>query len=196
MEFDPARTDPRENTALQYALIDLLIQSGIVDPEELNRLVTLWRSEMGLKSEFDPLSVLEQRGRQVEVRKQQPFKIENPRVLVIDNLKYTRDLVRNTLGSQKIQVIAEAATGNEAIEKFESYLPDVVIMDVDLKDMNGFDALRVFRQHSPQVLVIIMTGHPSLELVKKAIALGPVDFLVKPLDVNRLISTFQKLISA
>lgn len=112
------------------------------------------------------------------------------RVLVVDDALYSRTLMRDILESSgRYQVVGEAATGSEAISRFESLRPDIVTMDVVMPGMNGIEACREILRMDPSVTVIICSALGQEGSVVEAIAAGAYDFLIKPLTPERVLRT-------
>jgi CheY-like chemotaxis protein len=76
--------------------------------------------------------------------------------------------------------IEEASNGDLALERLEKASFDVVVSDINMPGRDGFELLRNVRERYPDLPLILMTGKPSLESSKEALALGAVRYLVKP----------------
>lgn len=86
------------------------------------------------------------------------------RVLIADDHGLVREGVRLLLQSQAdIEVVAEAANGREAVKKAGELLPDLVLMDIAMPEMNGLEATRVIKLQWPQVEVLALTMHDDYE---------------------------------
>ena len=79
------------------------------------------------------------------------------RVLLCDDHPIVRDGLRLLLGELGMDVVGEAATGEEAVDSAAALLPDVVVMDLHLPGMSGGEATRVIKQRHPQVGVLVLT---------------------------------------
>ena len=79
------------------------------------------------------------------------------RVLLCDDHPIVRDGLRLLLGELGMDVVGEAATGEEAVDSAAALLPDVVVMDLHLPGMSGVEATRVIKQRHPQVGVLVLT---------------------------------------
>jgi len=78
-----------------------------------------------------------------------------------------------------------AASGEEAIGKLDEH-PDVVILDIKMPGMDGHQALEEIKKRSPDIPVIMLTGHGALPSAKEALDKGAFDYLAKPCDINML----------
>ena len=103
-------------------------------------------------------------------------------VLVVDDDGGGRLLARSTL-EQTGMLVIEAADGIEAVEAFRSETPDVIVMDVEMPRLNGYDACEAIRAlpDGSRVPIMMLTGHGDLESVNRAYEAGATDFLSKPI---------------
>ncbi|MBY7858063.1 sigma-54 dependent transcriptional regulator [Vibrio fluvialis] len=85
-------------------------------------------------------------------------------------------------------------TGREAIESIAHREPDLILLDLRLPDMTGMDVLHAVKQRSPDVPVIFMTAHGSIDTAVEAMRHGAQDFLIKPCEVDRLRVTVNNAI--
>lgn len=97
--------------------------------------------------------------------------------------------ILNTLSSiledEGYQVTA-AKTGTEALKAVQSEPPDVVMLDIWMPDLDGLEVLKRVREQFPNMMVIMMSGHGSVETAVKATKLGAYDYLEKPLDLEKV----------
>lgn len=112
-------------------------------------------------------------------------------VLVIDD----DPLIRKTLSSYLSKKGFEAVTaedGEEGIQKYEEHIPDLVILDIRLPDVDGLEVLGRIREKNPNASIIIMTAYDDMKTTIEAIKLGAFEYLVKPLDYVELDLTIDK----
>jgi DNA-binding response OmpR family regulator len=107
---------------------------------------------------------------------------EKKRVLLVDDQAGILKVLRIQLKMHGFDV-ATASTGTEAIEMVREREPDVILLDILLPDINGFDVLARVKEFS-QVPIIAFTANPSM--AQKAITMGAVESISKPFDVDRL----------
>jgi two-component system nitrate/nitrite response regulator NarL len=102
------------------------------------------------------------------------------RVLVVDDHAILRDGIRSLLESQEdILVVGEASDGLEAIESVKNLLPDIVLMDISMPNMNGLEATRHIKEQFSQVKVLILTQHDSREYIAPALQAGADGYVLK-----------------
>lgn len=110
------------------------------------------------------------------------------RVLVVDDAADLRLLIRGVL-SQSGMEVTEAASGSEALRRFEECRPDVVILDVQMPDMDGWETLRTIRGMDGDVAVILCTVKASPADAVRGWDLGCDAYVRKPFDIHELTAT-------
>ena len=95
------------------------------------------------------------------------------RILIVDDHVLFRDGLRALLSSvPDAELVGEATNGREAIEKAEQSLPDVIVLDFQMPEMNGLDAAREIRRRSPEIPILMVTLHMSPQLEHQAKRIG------------------------
>ena len=108
------------------------------------------------------------------------------RVLVVDDHQVVREGLRRMLELEKeIQVVGEAASGEEAITKAVSLNPNVITMDVKMPGMDGITATREIKQRAPEVDVLVLTLYAE-DFVQQAIEAGASGYLLKDSDCEQI----------
>ena len=119
------------------------------------------------------------------------------RVLIVDDEENVRKLVRITLTKAGYDVI-EAEDGEKGIAAIRSgdnpLVLDTIICDLKMPKINGMEAIAFFRSQFPSVPVIVLTGHPSVEGASTLFKQGVVDYLVKPVEPQKLIEAVAKAV--
>ena len=116
-------------------------------------------------------------------------------VLIIDDSRFMRLMLKNILVRHGFEVIGEANDGGIGVEKYIELKPDIVTMDVTMKKMNGLDALKQIISHNSDARVLMVSSMGQEIIVRDAIIAGAKGFIVKPFDEALLISTFRKALS-
>jgi DNA-binding NtrC family response regulator len=110
-----------------------------------------------------------------------------PTVLIVDDERNIQLTLSRALAMEGY--LAETASGGaEALEKIAALPVDVVVMDVRMPDLDGLEVLRRARQTRPDLPVVIMSGHGSIETVRQAFKLGAFDYLEKPITEKEKLS--------
>ena len=114
------------------------------------------------------------------------------RVLSVDDHPLLRDGVAALIGNQTDMVlIAEASNGREALEQFRRHRPDVTLMDLQMPDMSGIDAMSAIRGEFPDARIIVLTTHAGDVLVARALKAGARAYLLKGLLRKELLETIR-----
>ena len=111
------------------------------------------------------------------------------RILSVDDHPLLREGVAALLASQSdMTLVAEASNGREAIEQFRIHRPDVTLMDLQMPEMNGVDAMIAICGEFPAARIIVLTTYVGDVQVLRALKAGARAYLTKPLDVRRLLA--------
>lgn len=111
---------------------------------------------------------------------------EVSRILIVDDNETNREFLVAQLKALGFNVVAEAATGEEAVALNEECKPDLVIMDIKMPKMDGIEAAKVMTLSKP-VPVILITGYSSKSLVDRAIESGVFAYILKPVTKKDLL---------
>jgi CheY-like chemotaxis protein/HPt (histidine-containing phosphotransfer) domain-containing protein len=119
-----------------------------------------------------------------------------PKILIVDDSVSIRRTLRQTL-SQKDYVVLEASDGGEALEKIEEESPDLLLLDLEMPHMNGYDVLNVLRTRSlsPNLKIVLLTSRTSDKHKQRAHELGAHKYLTKPCADNVLLETVSALLA-
>jgi two-component system, cell cycle response regulator DivK len=117
------------------------------------------------------------------------------RILVVDDSDDVRSFLTRFLERSGYETL-EAPTGEDAVEKAISEKPDLILMDIRLPDINGFDATEAIKNNpiAAQILIIAFSALLSVEWKQKALKTGMVAYLQKPTNLLLLLETIQKFI--
>lgn len=109
------------------------------------------------------------------------------RVLLVDDHALVRAGIRSLLGGMpNVQVVGEAASGEEALALSERERPDIVLMDIAMKGLTGLEAAARMREQQPQVRVVILSMHSGEEYVMQAMRAGVAGYLLKDAATGEL----------
>ncbi len=115
------------------------------------------------------------------------------KVLVVDDLEFMRDAIRDILLSAGFEVAAEAENGRIAVDQYVRTRPDVVLLDITMPEMNGLEALKRIRTIDPKATVIMCSALGQQQHIIRSIQLGARDFIVKPFKPERIVSAVRKV---
>ena len=113
------------------------------------------------------------------------------RVLIVDDEKGIRDALAQVFEYEG-QEVRVAEDGPDALIVANAFQPDLVFLDVKMPGMNGLEVLARLGDESPGSLVIMISGHGTIDTALEATRRGAYDFLQKPLDTDRLLVTFRR----
>jgi DNA-binding NarL/FixJ family response regulator len=117
-------------------------------------------------------------------------------VLVVADHDLARPgLIALLVGAGDISVVGQAKTGREAIESARTALPDVVLMDVRMPDMDGLEATRRIKAERPRTAVVIVTMHENPAYLRAAVDAGAAGYLLKDLTRDRLVHAVRQVAS-
>lgn len=114
------------------------------------------------------------------------------KILVVDDEASVRELLRRGLSQMGHFLVDVASNGLEAIEKIEKDLFDLVLTDLKMPEMGGIELLKTIKGTRPELTVIIMTAHGSIETAVEAMKKGADDYITKPIDFNELLIHISK----
>jgi len=115
-------------------------------------------------------------------------------VLVVDDAIFMRTMIGDILKQAGIEVVGEAASGVEAVQRYKELKPDLVTMDIVMPDMGGIDAVREIIKEDPEAKILMCSAMGQQGLVVEAIQAGARDFVVKPFQPSRVIEAVQRLL--
>ena len=119
----------------------------------------------------------------------------NEKVLIIDDDAHLRDNLSDSLELEGFECY-QASNARSGIESAKKVKPDVVIMDIQLPDSSGFQICQQLRKHSPNFVLIMMTGRfLSSEEKTQGFNLGADEYITKPFDIQELSVRIRQLLS-
>lgn len=111
---------------------------------------------------------------------------------IVDDVDTTRALIRLLLSSGAFDVVGEAGTLQTALQRLALTKPDLVILDVEMPDGNGIDAIPKLRAMLPDVTVVVASAHHDAGSVHSAIQMGAHGYLIKPFSPGALEETIAR----
>ncbi|MGA7955788.1 MAG: response regulator [Xanthobacteraceae bacterium] len=132
-------------------------------------------------------------------KKQIENMIQSLCVLVVDDNQYMRKMIRNLLVNCGVKDIYEAADGIAALDAIRTMAPDIVILDWEMPMLSGPELVRIVRSPgvfpTPDIPIIILTGHCERWRVVEAVRLGVNEYLTKPVSAKALYDRFVSIIT-
>lgn len=113
------------------------------------------------------------------------------KILVIDDEEFITRSLKQHFEKEECEVFT-AANGEDGIEIFKAEAPDIVILDLNMPGMGGIEALKIIRNLSSDVIIIIITAHGDIETAVSTIKIGAYDFVEKPFELDRISVLIKK----
>ena len=119
---------------------------------------------------------------------------EQIKILVVDDQIIVRKGIRALLATEsQLQVIGEAEDGEEAVEKYESMKPDVIVMDLVMPNVDGIEAIRRITAKNPKARILVLTSFATDEKVFPAIKAGALGYLLKDSSPDELVQAIRQV---
>jgi two-component system, NarL family, response regulator len=116
------------------------------------------------------------------------------RIVCVDDHPVVRAGLQALIAAEDgIEVVAEAATGSEAIRLFREHQPDILLLDLHLQDMNGVEVIRVVRREFPHARIIVLTSYSDDESVSQSLRNGARGYLLKESLHRELIDAIRSV---
>ena len=116
------------------------------------------------------------------------------KVLIVDDSRTSRKLMRNILESNDFEVVGEAVNGEEGWLKFKETKPDIVTMDITMPKMDGIEALSLIRKDEPEAKIVMVSAAGQREKMVDALKRGAADFVTKPFDEEKVLQTIKEVL--
>ena len=115
------------------------------------------------------------------------------RILVVDDNETVRRSLCSFLKSiAETEVICEASDGAEAVSLAREHRPDLILMDITMPKMNGFEATRIIKKEMPEIEILMVSQHESSAVVKEALSAGAAAYITKSNIARSLLPELQK----
>lgn len=116
------------------------------------------------------------------------------RILIVDDAAFMRMMIKDILGKNGYDVVGDAENGARAIEKYKELLPDLVIMDITMPEVDGIQAVKEIKKVNADAKVIMCSAMGQQAMVIESIQAGARDFIVKPFQAERVLEAVKKVI--
>jgi DNA-binding NarL/FixJ family response regulator len=142
---------------------------------------------------FEPVSGMQN----VQDRPKEPGSSLSPiRVLVVEDFAPFRQFIGSALARRcDLQIVGEAADGEEAVQKAKELQPDLILLDIGLPTLNGIEAAQRIRQVAPESKIIFVTQESSADVVQKALNSGAQGYVVKTKAATELLAAAEAVLN-
>ena len=114
--------------------------------------------------------------------------IKRTRILICDDHTLFVEGIKAMLRNESsLEIVGEARDGRQAVELVKELKPDLLLMDVSMPDMNGFDATQRVHELDPNIKVLILTMHDEEELVARCLEAGAAGYIIKDAPASQLL---------
>lgn len=117
------------------------------------------------------------------------------RYIIVDDTQVVIDIFSTIVEMLNGDVVGTASTGAEGVVLYVDLLPDIVVMDISMPDMNGIDAMKNILNMNPAANIIVISGNNYQEIRQQVFDLGGKAFIGKPFHIDHIFSTLQHLLS-
>ena len=112
-------------------------------------------------------------------------------VLIADDHEVVRLGIRRIVDGTEIEIVAEASTGESAVQLAQKYQPDVVVLDIRMPDGDGLNALGRIKLDTPDMPVLILSTYDNPTFIAKAVALGANGFVLKGAPCDKILASIR-----
>ncbi|MDF2474019.1 MAG: cheY [Anaerocolumna sp.] len=117
-------------------------------------------------------------------------------ILLVDDSAFMRKMEGDVITKNGHVIVGEAGNGKEAIDMYQKLLPDLVIMDITMPELNGVEAVKVIKTLDPKAKIIMLSAMGQDYMVIEAISSGASDFIVKPFQDEKFIKSINNVLEA
>jgi len=115
------------------------------------------------------------------------------RVMIADDSDAIRLLLKKMVSLGEHELVGEAEDGAEAVEKFNTVKPDVLLLDLSMPEKDGLTVLKEIKETNPDAKIIMLSGDDSKETVNECLEAGAVSFIPKPFNFDQVIKTLEEI---
>jgi len=116
------------------------------------------------------------------------------RILLVDDAKFRRMILRDILQNAGLEVVAEANNGEQAIKTYQEVKPDLVTMDIIMPGISGLEAAKAIIKSDPSAKILMVSAMSQQELVKESLDAGASEFVVKPFVTDEVLEKVKKVL--
>ncbi|AOT68269.1 response regulator [Geosporobacter ferrireducens] len=116
------------------------------------------------------------------------------RILIVDDAAFMRMMIKDVLTKNGFEVVGEAENGAKAIEKYKELVPNLVIMDITMPEVDGIQAVKEIKKIDGNAKIVMCSAMGQQAMVIEAIQAGARDFIVKPFQADRVIEAVRKVL--
>ncbi len=116
------------------------------------------------------------------------------RILLVEDQYFARLALHSVIDArEEMRIVAESANGAEAVALYRAHRPDLVMMDLRLPGLSGFDAIRAIRNENPEARILVLSNYEGVADVERALTLGALGYLTKDADADLLLEAILRV---
>ena len=116
------------------------------------------------------------------------------RILLVEDQYFARLALHSVIDArEEMRIVAESANGTEALALYRAHRPDLVMMDLRLPGLSGFDAIRAIRNENPEARILVLSNYEGVADVERALTLGALGYLTKDADADLLVEAILRV---
>ena len=115
------------------------------------------------------------------------------KILLVDDSTYIRTVLGSIIAEAGFEVVSEAADGEEAIRKYMSLKPDLVLMDVIMEPMNGMEATKAILDKDPEAKILMVTVLEDRGLFADLMKIGAKGYIMKPFSKDKIAKKIKEI---
>lgn len=116
-------------------------------------------------------------------------------VIIADDAQFMRVILKDLLEDLGYDVVAEAADGDQVVQRYRDLHPDLVLIDITMPGRDGVAACRDILAHDPEARVVMISALGQKDEVLAAVRTGAVDFVIKPFEAERVEETLRQVMA-
>lgn len=116
------------------------------------------------------------------------------KILIVDDAKVIRMIIRQILTRHGFEIAGEAGNGREALEKYKELRPDAVTMDIVMPEVDGIQGLKEIIAFDKQAKVVMISAIDQRDALMDSIRCGAADYVVKPFEDDRMVASLKHIL--
>lgn len=115
------------------------------------------------------------------------------KILIVDDSRTSRKILRTLLEEAGHEIVAEAENGQDGVDKYKEFKPEVTTLDITMPVMDGLEALKLIKEFDSSAKVIMVTAAGQQNKMVEAIKVGASEFVTKPFEKDNILKLIEKM---
>jgi len=117
--------------------------------------------------------------------------LRKPRIVVADDENHIRLLMKAALGKMNCEVVGEAKDGQEAVDLFRQFKPDMLLLDINMPLKSGEEVVQEIRREFPQAFIIVLSSVADMESIESLLAAGAAHYIRKDTPLKEMLAVIR-----